>query len=95
MAARIQDDTHRLEEKTAELDRAYRQTRDSFAIVQEVGSKLTLNDVCIYLIRRFQEVVACRRMAMLVFLENKKNVIAVSESGSTSLVGLSGHAARK
>ena len=85
MVARIQDDTHRLEAKTAELDRAYRQTRDSFAIVQEVGSKLTLNDVCIYLIRRFQEVVACRRMAMLVFLENKKNVIAVSESGSTSL----------
>jgi len=85
MVARIQDDTHRLEEKTAELDRAYRQTRDSFAIVQEVGSKLTLHDVCSYLIRRFQEVVACRRMAMLVFLENKKNVIAVSESGSTSL----------
>ena len=85
MVARIQDDTHRLEEKTAELDRAYRQTRDSFAIVQEVGSKLTLNDVCIYLIRRFQEVVACRRMAMLIFLENKKNVIAVSESGSTCL----------
>ena len=86
MVARIQDDTHRLEEKTAELDRAYRQTRDSFAIVQEVGSKLTLHDVCIYLIRRFQEVVACRRMAMLIFLENKKNVIAVSESGSACLV---------
>ncbi|MDO8944921.1 MAG: HAMP domain-containing protein, partial [Desulfobacterales bacterium] len=43
MVARIQEDTHRLEEKTAELDRAYRQTRDSFAIVQEVGSQLTLN----------------------------------------------------
>jgi transcriptional regulator with GAF, ATPase, and Fis domain len=85
MVARIQGDTHRLEEKTAELDRAYRQTRDSFAIVQEVGSKLTLHDVCIYLIRRFQGVVACRRMAMLVFLENKKNVIMVSESGSACL----------
>ena len=85
MANRIQDYTRRLEEKTAELDRAYHQTRNSFAIVQEVGSQASLHNVCIYLIRRFQEVVACRRMAMLIFLENKKNVIAVSESGSTSL----------
>jgi transcriptional regulator with GAF, ATPase, and Fis domain len=87
MASRIQDYTRRLEDKTAELDRAYQQTRNSFAIVQEVGSQVSLHDVCVYLIRRFQEVVACRRMAMLIFLENKKNVIAVSESGSASLTG--------
>jgi two-component system response regulator HydG len=86
MANRIQDYTRRLEEKTAELDRAYQQTRNSFAIVQEVGSQVNLNNVCLYLIRRFQEVVACRRMAMLIFMENKKNVIAVSESGSAVLV---------
>ena len=54
-------------------------------IVQEVGSQLNLQDVCICLIRRFQEVVACRRMAMLIFLENKKNVFAVSESGRVLL----------
>ena len=55
-------------------------------IVQEVGSQLNLHDVCILLdSRRFQEVVACRRMAMLIFLENKKNVFAVSESGSVHL----------
>jgi two-component system response regulator HydG len=87
MASRIQDYTRRLEDKTAELDRAYQQTCNSFAIVQEVGSKISLHDVCVYLIRRFQEVVACRRMAMLIFLENKKNVIAVSESGSAALTG--------
>jgi two-component system response regulator HydG len=87
MANRIQDYTRRLGDKTAELDRAYQQTRNSFAIVQEVGSQVSLHDVCVYLIRRFQEVVACRRMAMLIFLENKKNVIAVSESGSASLTG--------
>jgi two-component system response regulator HydG len=85
MASRIQDYTRRLEDKTAELDQAYQQTRNSFAIVQEVGSQVSLENVCIYLIRRFQEVVACRRMAMLIFLENNKNVIAVSESGSAHL----------
>jgi two-component system response regulator HydG len=85
MANRIQDSTRRLEDKTAELDRAYQQTCDSFAIVQEVGSQLNLQDVCLCLIRRFQEVVACRRMAMLIFLENKKNVFAVSESGGALL----------
>ncbi len=85
MASRIQDYTRRLEDKAIELDRAYQQTRSSFAIVQEVGSKTSLHDVCIYLIRRFQEVVACRRMAMMIFLENKKSMIVVSESGSESL----------
>ena len=85
MANRIQDYTRRLEDKTAELDHAYQQICNSFAIVQEVGSQLNLHDVCLCLIRRFQEVVACRRMAMLIFLENKKNVVAVSESGSALL----------
>ena len=87
MANRIQDYTRRLGDKTAELDRAYQQTCNSFAIVQELGGQVSLHNVCTYLIRRFQEVVACRRMAMLIFLENKKNVIAVSESGSASLTG--------
>jgi two-component system response regulator HydG len=82
MTSRIQEYTRRLEDKTAEIERAYQQTRNSFAIVQGVGSQASLSDVCIYLIRRFQEVVACRRMAMLIFLENKKNLITVSESGS-------------
>ena len=85
MASRIKDYTRRLEDKTAEHDRAYQQTRSSFAIVQELGSQVNLHGVCLYLIRRFQEVVACRRMAMLIFLENKKSVIAVSESGSACL----------
>jgi two-component system response regulator HydG len=85
MASRIQDYTRRLEDKTAELDRAYHQTRNSFAIVQEVGSQVSLHDVCIYLIRRFKELVACRCMAMLIFLESKKIVISVSQSGSASL----------
>ena len=85
MASRIQDYTRRLEDKTAELDRAYHQTRNSFAIVQEVGSQVSLHDVCIYLIRRFKELVACRRMSMLIFLESKKIVISVSQSGSASL----------
>jgi len=85
MANRILDYTRRLEDKTVELDRAYRQTRNSFAIVQELGSQVSLHDVCIYLISRFKEVVACRRMAMLIFLENKKIVIAASETGSKCL----------
>jgi two-component system response regulator HydG len=87
MASRIQNYTRRLEEKTAELDRAYQQTCSSFAIVQELGSQVSLGNACLYLIRRFQEVVACRRMAMLIFLENKKNVITVSESASAALGG--------
>jgi two-component system response regulator HydG len=79
MIARLQDRTLQLESQALQIERAYQQTRNSFAIVQEIGSRLTLSDACSYLIRRFQGVVSCRRMAMLIFLENRQRLFTVSE----------------
>ena len=46
MIGRIKDHTRRLEEKNAELDRAHKQTRTSFAIAQEIGALPNLKEVC-------------------------------------------------
>jgi two-component system response regulator HydG len=62
MVARIKESTKRLEEKNIELDRAHRQTRSSFAIVQEIGALPNLNDVGSYLIRKFHGIIPCRQM---------------------------------
>ena len=85
MLARIKDHTRRLEEKNAELDRAHRQTRTSFAIAQEIGALPNLREVCIYLIRKLQEIVTCENMAVLVFTSNKDICFIHSEKESKTL----------
>ncbi|MGD2270908.1 MAG: sigma 54-interacting transcriptional regulator [Desulfobacterales bacterium] len=70
MVSRIRDFTGRLEKNTIELDRAHRQTRSSLDIIQKIGEQSDLRDVCSYLIQKFQEIVACHQMVMLVFSKN-------------------------
>jgi two-component system response regulator HydG len=70
MISRIRDFTGRLERNTLELDRAHRQTRSSLDIVQKIGEQSDLRDVCLYLVQKFQEIVACHQLVMLVFSKN-------------------------
>jgi len=85
MLTRIKDHTRRLEEKNTELDRAHRQTRTSFAIAQEIGALPNLRDVCIYLIKKLQEIVTCENMAVLVFTSNKEVCFIQSERETKTL----------
>ena len=85
MVAGIKDYTQRLKEKTTELDRAHRQTRTSFTIAQEIGALTNLRDVCQYLIKELQGIVACKEMCMLVFNSNRENIFLQSENASLSL----------
>ena len=82
MLARIKDYTRRLEGKNAELERAHLQTRTSFAIAQEIGALPNLGDVCIYLIKKLQEIVTCDNMAVIVF--NSSNDIGFMQSEKES-----------
>jgi two-component system response regulator HydG len=85
MVARIKDYTHRLKEKTTELDRAHRQTRTSFTIAQEMGALTNLQDVCRYLIKELQGIVTCKDMSLLVFSSNRENIFLQSENASLTL----------
>ncbi|MGD9077706.1 MAG: sigma 54-interacting transcriptional regulator [Desulfobacterales bacterium] len=85
MVAGIKDYTHRLKEKTMELDRAHRQTRTSFTIAQEIGALTNLRDVCRYLINKLQSIVTCRDMCMLVFSSNRENIFLEYENASLTL----------
>ena len=83
MVKRIHEYTAQLEKKTLELNQAYRQTRDSFAIVQEIGAQSRLTDVCKYLIRRFQGVVSCQQMVFLAFFSNRRDMVLISEKNDS------------
>jgi two-component system response regulator HydG len=85
MLARIKDHTRRLEGKNAELERAHLQTRTSFAIAQEIGALPNLRDVCIYLIKKLQEIVTCDNMAVLVFNSSNDFGFIQSERESKTL----------
>jgi two-component system response regulator HydG len=80
MVARIKHHTQRLEEKTSELDRAHRQTHTSFAIAQEIGALTHLRDVCVYLIKRLQEIVTCNDMCMLILSNDNDHVFLQTEN---------------
>ncbi|MEE9497427.1 MAG: sigma 54-interacting transcriptional regulator [Desulfobacterales bacterium] len=80
MVDRIKDYTNRLEEKTTELDRAHRQTRNSFAIAQEIGALINLRDVCMYLIKKLQSIVTCNDMCMLILSNNDDHVFLQTEN---------------
>ncbi len=87
MVARIKESTKRLEEKNIELDRAHRQTRSSFAIVQEIGALPNLNDVGSYLIRKFHGIIPCTQMVLLIFGTNRDILFVFSEKGTKALKG--------
>ena len=57
MLSRIKDYTQRLEHNTMELDRAYRQTRTSYSIAQEISALASFKEVSAYLIQKLREIV--------------------------------------
>jgi len=85
MIGRIKDHTRRLEEKNAELGRAHKQTRTSFAIAQEIGALPNLKEVCIYLIKKLQGIVTCETMVVLVFNSGRDMCFIQSDKESKTL----------
>jgi len=78
MVAHLEDYTRRLEEQTLELERAHFQTRTVCGIVQEVGALRSLNEIGSYLIRTFQNILKCSRMAFLIFNDNQDLLFALA-----------------
>jgi transcriptional regulator with PAS, ATPase and Fis domain len=87
MLRRINTNTQKLKDKNIELARSYRQTRTSFEIAKDTGGLLRLDEICIYLIQKLQDIVTCRQIAMLVFSSNRKKLFIHSENENFTLDG--------
>ena len=79
MVRRIRDRTQRIEKNAIELDRAYRQTRSSFEIIQKIGAQTSLKDVSTYLICKFQDIVACSELVLFIFSRNQETLFVFSK----------------
>ena len=91
MLNRVKDYTQRLETKRDEINQAYTQTRKSFEILQQIGAQPTIADICYYMLHRFKEVVACQKMAMVVFFNSRENLMLVTEQATENLDSASYH----
>lgn len=79
MVASLQSYTTRLEEQTMELERAHNQARTFCGIVQEIGALGTLQEIGIHLIKRFQSVVPCNRMALSILNDAGDTLFLISD----------------
>jgi two-component system response regulator HydG len=91
MLTRFKEYTQRLEAKSDEINQAYTQTRKSFEILQQIGAQPTIADVCSYMIHRFKEVVACQKLAMVVFFDSREDLMLVTEHATENLDTTSYH----
>jgi transcriptional regulator with GAF, ATPase, and Fis domain len=82
MVCRIEDYTLKLEEQTMELERAHDQTRTFCRIVQEIGSRHSLYQIGAFLIHKFQNILKCNQMVLLVFNADRDLLFVLSANGS-------------
>lgn len=85
MLARIKKYTQQLKENAVKLSRAHSQTRGCLAIAQEIGALGNLNEVGSYLIRKFQEILACKEMVLLIFPDSSEVLFTLSVKTSRTL----------
>ncbi|MBW2064056.1 MAG: sigma 54-interacting transcriptional regulator [Deltaproteobacteria bacterium] len=82
MVARIEEYTSRLEEKTMELERVHQQTQAFCGIVQEIGALRRINDIGSFLVSRFEQILKCRHMMLLIFNTNREVLYTFSPNHS-------------
>jgi DNA-binding NtrC family response regulator/HAMP domain-containing protein len=80
MVSRQEEYTHRLEEQTLELERAYGQARTACQIVQEVGALYTLKEMGAFLLKKLRDTLLCPHIAVLVLNGSRDTVFVLSEA---------------
>ncbi len=85
MITRIKKYTQQLKENAVQLNRSHNQTRSCLVIAQEIGALGNLNEVGSYLIRKFQEILACKEMVLLIFTDSSEVLFALSDKTSRTL----------
>ena len=80
MISRIKSYTTRLENQARELERSHNQTRTWCEIATEIGSLPTLHEIGPALIKRFQDILVCRDIALLVLTEDRNVLFVLGEN---------------
>ena len=79
MVSRQEEYTHRLEEQTLELERAYGQARTACQIVQEMGALYTLKEMGLFLLKKLRDALLCPHIALMLLNNAQDTVFVLSE----------------
>jgi two-component system response regulator HydG len=82
MVSRVRDYTSQLETKAKELERSHNQTRTFCEVVREIGALPTLHEIGPALIKRFQKILVCHDMALLVLNDERTTLYVLSLNGA-------------
>jgi DNA-binding NtrC family response regulator/HAMP domain-containing protein len=82
MVVRLKDYTCRLEAKARDLERSHNQTRTFCEVVKEIGALPSLQEIGSALVKRFQSILICREMALLVLNDERNTLFVLSASGA-------------
>jgi DNA-binding NtrC family response regulator/HAMP domain-containing protein len=85
MVSRQEVYTHRLEEQTLELERAYGQARTACQIVQEVGALYTLKEMGAFLLKKLRETLLCPHIALMALNGAQDTVFLLSEGEDVTM----------
>jgi len=86
MTARVQDYTHRLEEKASELERANQQARAFCQVIQQIGSLRSLSEIGSYLIGRFRNMLPGAGRIVLLLQNTVRDSFFVLSEGGTKFI---------
>jgi DNA-binding NtrC family response regulator/HAMP domain-containing protein len=85
MVGRQEEYTHRLEEQTQELERAYGQTRAACQIVREVSALGSLKEMGEFLLMKLKDQVPCPSVSLMAFNATRDTLFVISEHGLVAL----------
>jgi two-component system response regulator HydG len=85
MVGRQEEYTHRLEEQTQELERAYGQTRAACQIVREVSALGSLKEMGAFLLKKLKDQVPCFHVSFMAFNAARDTLFIISDHGLVSL----------
>jgi DNA-binding NtrC family response regulator/HAMP domain-containing protein len=81
MVARQEDYTHRLEEQTQELERAYGQTRAACQVVRELSALRTFREMGALLLEKLTDTVSCPQISLAALNVRQDTLFVISAQG--------------
>jgi DNA-binding NtrC family response regulator/HAMP domain-containing protein len=85
MVSRQEEYTHRLEEQTRELERAYSQARTACQIVQDMGALYTLNEMGAFLLKKLRDALLCPHIVLMVLNGPQDTVFVLSQEEGVTI----------
>ncbi|MCF8105548.1 MAG: sigma 54-interacting transcriptional regulator [Desulfohalobiaceae bacterium] len=82
MAARLEDNTRRLQQQAESLEHMHNQLSKAYEVIHSVSAQTQLDSVARCLVGKLGEILTCERMVLLLYSQDRSRLFRLSGSGS-------------